>query len=101
MTASRRLLYGETSRIHCSGMILAHSSIEYSKLEGSVGLFYEFRFLVLFSIGFTSDDSLKPIENFLGCVWNHGLAELSNPFPLFHPGTVGVGTDNCDNCKDA
>ena len=28
MTASRRFLYGETSRMHCSGVILAHSSTQ-------------------------------------------------------------------------
>ncbi len=30
ITASRRLLYGETSRLHCSGVILAHSSTQWS-----------------------------------------------------------------------
>src|SRR4029434_1413930 len=28
MTASKRLLYGETSPMHCSGVILAHSSTQ-------------------------------------------------------------------------
>ncbi len=32
---------GETSHMHCSGVILAHSSTQSSNLEGSVGLFYE------------------------------------------------------------
>ena len=43
MTASRHLLYGEASRMHCSGVILAHSSTQtvFLNLEGSVGLFYE------------------------------------------------------------
>ncbi len=33
MISSRRLLYGETSRTHCSGVILAHSSTVSSNLD--------------------------------------------------------------------
>ncbi len=56
MTASRSLLYGETSRMHCSGVILAHSSTQSSNLEGSMGLFYELCSLVL-SINVLLDSS--------------------------------------------
>ncbi len=41
MTVARHLLYGETTGMHCSGVILAHSSTESSNLAGSVGLFYK------------------------------------------------------------
>ncbi len=47
MTASRRFLCAETSRMHCSGVILAHSSTQSSNLEGFVGLFYELWSLVV------------------------------------------------------
>ncbi len=36
---------------------------------------------------------LKPIENLLGCVWDHCLLKCPPLFHLHHPGTVGVETE--------
>ncbi len=49
MTASRPL-YGETRHMHCSGVILAHSSSQSSNLEGSVApsLIFSFYLSYLF-----------------------------------------------------
>ncbi len=102
MTASRCLLYGETSRMHCSGVILAHSSTESSNLEGSVGLFYEIWNLVL--IFYWIQVRLGHSSSFIFFLWNQlrvslavfGIIVLLKCPPLFrlhHPGTVGVGTE--------
>ncbi len=58
MTASWRLLYGETSGMHCSGVILAHSSTQtvFKSWRFRVPLFYELWSLVL-SIDFLLDSS--------------------------------------------
>ncbi len=99
MTASRSLLYGETS---CSGVILAHSSTESSNVEGSVGLFYELWSLVL--IFYWIQDWLGHSSNFIFFLWNQLRVSLAvfviivllkcpPSFHLHHPGTVGVGTE--------
>ncbi len=62
MTASRRLLFGETSHVHCSDVILTHSSTQSSNLEGSIHgpLLWTLIFssFLGFSIGFKSGNCL-------------------------------------------
>lgn len=48
MTASRHLLYGETSCMHFSGVLLVHSSTQSSNPEGFMGSY-------VFSIDFQLD----------------------------------------------
>lgn len=75
-TASRPLLYEETSRMHCSGVNSAHSSTQTVSrpllwdLTGSS--FHRF------SVGFRSRNFLswKPIQSFLACVF--GIIVLPN-----------------------
>ncbi len=99
MTASRRLLYGEASRMHYSGVILAHSSTVSSNLEGSMGLFYELWSLVLI-FNWIQVRWLAALFSFSETNWVSlavfGIIVLLKCPPLFHlhhPGTVGVGTE--------
>ncbi len=92
MTASRCLLYGETSHMHRSGVILS------SNLEGSVGLW-----TLIFSSYFLLDSSQMIGWAVLAALFSFSetsrefpwlcLGSLSPLFHLHHPGTVGVGTE--------
>ncbi len=103
MTASGRLLYGEKSRMHCSGVILAHSSRVFKS--------WSFHGLLLWTLIFSSyfllDSSqvigwailaalfsFSEINSFLGCVFRIiVLLKCPSLFYPHHPGTVGVGTE--------
>ncbi len=68
-------------RMHCSGVILTHSSTESSNLECSVGLFYELWSLVLIFYWIqvrwlAGHSSSFTFFSFHGCVWDHCLAEM-------------------------
>ncbi len=87
-----------------------------SNLEGSVGLFYELWSLVLifywiqvrWLVGLFKQLyflSLKPIESFLGCVWDHCLAEMSTLvssssswYSRCGTGPANISTDKGQDC---
>lgn len=86
--ASKRLMYGGTRHLHCSGVILAYSSTKSLNLDGSVGRLYELWFLVLSTdstgqvIQWATIAALFSVSettwNFPWlCVRDHRLAEMS------------------------
>ncbi len=98
MTASRRLLYGETSRMHYSGVILAHSSTQIVfkswRFHGPLLWTLIFSSLVQSSIGFKSGDWLAILVAVLSfsetnwefpwlCVWDHCLGGNVHPHFIF------------------
>ncbi len=100
MTASRRHLYGKTSRTHCSGVILSHSSTQTVfkswRFCGPLLWTLIFNSFHRFSIGFKSCNWLGHsssftfflwTNSFLGCVFGI-IVSLKYPpsFHLHHPG---------------
>ncbi len=96
ITASRRLLYGETSRLHCSGVILAHSSTQMVfkswRFLGPLLWTLIFSSLHRFSMGFRSGDWLGHSSSLIFFLWNHFIVSLAlclgslscwNVHPLF------------------
>lgn len=81
MTASRRLLYGETSRMHCSGVILAHSSTQTVfkswRFRGPLLWTLIFSSFHRFSIGFKSGDWLGHSSSFIFFLWNQLRVSLA------------------------
>ncbi len=79
----------KTSRMHCSGVILAHSSIQSSNLEVPMGFFYKLWSLVLIfywiQVRWLAGPVVAALFSFSEtirefpwlCVWDHCLAEMS------------------------
>ncbi len=101
MTASRSLLYGETSRMHCSGVILAHSSTQTVfkswRFHGPLLWTLFFSSFHKCSIGFKSGDWLGHSSSFTFFLWNQSRVSLAvfgiivwlkcpPSFHLHHPG---------------
>ncbi len=68
---------GETSGMHCSGVILVHSSTRSSNLEGSVGLFYELWSLVLIFYWIQVRWLVGHSSNFIFFLWNQLRVSLA------------------------
>ncbi len=101
MTASRCLLYGKTSCMHCSGVIWVHSSTQTVfkswRFCGPLLWTLIFSSFHRFSIGFKSGDWLGHSSSFIFFLWNHLRVSLAAfeiivllkcppLFHLHHPG---------------
>ena len=111
MTASRRLLYGETSRMHCSGVILAHSSTQTVfkswRFRGPLLWTLIFSSFHRFSIGFKSGDWLGHSSSFIFFLWNQLRVSLAvclgslscwNVHPRFIFSILVDATDSYQEC---
>ena len=79
MTASRRLLFGETSHMHGSGVILASTQTVFKswRFRGPLLWTLIFSSFHRFSVGFKSGDWLGPSSSFIFFLWNQLRVSLA------------------------